>query len=58
MAWRAQDRLHRRYCLLNAKTKPKGKIVTAIARELIGFIWAIGREVEALQARGGKRIAA
>lgn len=58
MAWRAQDRLHRRYWLLTAKTKPKGKVVTAVARELIGFIWAIGREVEALQARGGKLIAA
>lgn len=51
IAWRAQDRLHRRYRLLSAKTKPKGKIVTAIARELVGFVWAIGREVEATQAR-------
>ena len=46
-AWRAQERLHRRYWLLSNKSKPTGKIVTALARELVGFIWAIGTEVEA-----------
>jgi transposase len=45
-AWRAQERLHRRYCALSNKSKPKGKIVTALARELVGFIWAIGTEIE------------
>ncbi|MBL9024133.1 MAG: IS110 family transposase [Myxococcales bacterium] len=58
MAWRAQERLHLRYRLLTAKTKPKGKVVTAVARELIGFIWAIGREVEALNLGGRKQVAA
>jgi transposase len=58
MAWRAQDRLHRRYWLLTAKAKPKPKVVTAVARELIGFVWAIGCEVETTHARGGKRVAA
>jgi transposase len=57
MAWRAQERLHRRYWLLLSKAKPKAKIVTAVARELVGFAWAIGREVERAQA-GSKRIAA
>lgn len=47
MAWKAQQRLHRRYWLLTSKSKPKGKVVTAVARELIGFIWAIARQVEA-----------
>jgi transposase len=47
MAWKAQDRLHRRYWALTAKAKPKAKTVTAVARELVGFVWAIGREVEA-----------
>jgi transposase len=47
IAWRAQERLHRRYWLLSNKSKPAGKIVTALARELVGFIWAIGTEVEA-----------
>jgi transposase len=45
-AWRAQERLHRRYWLLSNKSKPKGKIVTALARELVGFVWAIGIETE------------
>jgi len=45
-AWRAQERLHRRYWLLSNKSKPKGKIVTALARELVGFVWAIGTETE------------
>jgi transposase len=47
IAWRAQERLHRRYWLLANMSKPTGKIVTAPARELAGFIWAIGNEAEA-----------
>ena len=39
-AWRAQRRLHRRYRRLAARGKPKPHIVTAIARELSGFLWA------------------
>ena len=46
IAWKAQLRLHRRYARLNAKGKPAGKVVTAVARELVGFIWAVGREAE------------
>jgi transposase len=45
-AWRAQERLYRRYWALSNKSKPTGKIVTAIARELVGFVWAIGVETE------------
>jgi len=45
-AWRAQERLHRRYWALTNKSKPAGKIVTALARELVGFVWAIGIETE------------
>jgi transposase len=40
-AWRAQHRLHRRYRRLAARGKPKQVIVTAIARELTGFLWAV-----------------
>jgi transposase len=47
IAWRAQERLHRRYWLLSNSSKPAAKVVTALARELVGFIWAIGTEVEA-----------
>jgi transposase len=46
MAWRAQERLHRRYWALTNKSKPAGKVVTALARELVGFVWAIGAETE------------
>ncbi len=46
IAWKAQNRLHRRYFKLMAKGKIKQKVVTAVARELLGFIWAIAVEVE------------
>jgi transposase len=46
MAWKAQHRLHARYSKLLAKGKTKQKVVTAVGRELLGFIWAIGVEVE------------
>jgi len=45
-AWNAQLRLHRRYVRLSARSKPAGKVVTAVARELVGFIWAIGNAAE------------
>lgn len=52
MAWRAQERLFRKYWKLSSKAKPKSKIVTAVARELVGFVWAIGRETERQIAEG------
>lgn len=39
-AWRAQQRLTRRYRRLVARGKPKPVVITAIARELTGFVWA------------------
>jgi transposase len=39
-AWCAQQRLYRRYQRLAARGKPKQHVVTAIARELTGFVWA------------------
>jgi transposase len=39
-AWTAQQRLHRRYQRLSARGKPKQHVVTAVARELTGFVWA------------------
>ncbi len=41
-AWRAQPRLNRRYRKLTERRKPVGKVVTAMARELVGFIWSVG----------------
>lgn len=46
IAWKAQHRLHLRYRRLAAKGKPHQQVVTAVARELLGFIWAIGVQVE------------
>ena len=46
-AWKAQHRLHRRYITLAARGKPLTKIIGAIGRELLGFIWAIAVEIEA-----------
>ena len=44
IAWKAQKRLCGRYRHLNARGMPKNKVCTAIARELLGFIWAIAWE--------------
>jgi transposase len=46
LAWKAQHRLHQRYVRLIARGKCKQHAVTAVARELLGFIWAIGIEAE------------
>lgn len=48
-AWKAQHRLHGRYRRLLARGKAKPQVVTAVARELLGFIWAIGVAVEGEQ---------
>jgi len=47
IAWRAQIRLHKRYMKLMARGKEQRKTMTAVARELLGFIWAIGIKAEA-----------
>jgi transposase len=46
IAWKAQHRLHKRYRSLAARGKNPQKTVTAVGRELLGFIWAIGNKVE------------
>ena len=50
IAWKAQHRLYGRYRALTRKGKLKTVAVTAIARELAGFIWAINREITAAGA--------
>jgi len=52
IAWTAQTRLHARYVHLVVKGKPKPKAAVAVARELLGFIWAIARQVVAERAAG------
>ena len=46
LAWKAQHRLHQRYTRLMARGKSKQQTVTAVGRELLGFIWSIGVHVE------------
>jgi transposase len=46
IAWKAQHRLYSRYRRLLGRGKSKQQVVTAVARELLGFIWAIGVAVE------------
>jgi transposase len=46
IAWKAQWRLCTRYKKLAARGKNKPQIVTAIGRELLGFIWAIAVRAE------------
>jgi transposase len=40
IAWKAQERLHGRYRKL-AGRKGRQKAVIAVARELVGFVWAL-----------------
>jgi len=46
IAWKAQVRLTKRYARLAAAGKDQRKIVTAVGRELLGCIWAIGIKAE------------
>jgi transposase len=60
IGWKAQHRLHRRYAALQGKGKPHTKVVTAIGRELLGFVWAIAVRIEkdhAVQSEGSRRAA-
>ena len=45
IAWKAQKRLCGRYAHLLSRGKLKVQVCTAVARELVGFIWAIACEV-------------
>jgi transposase len=46
IAWKAQKRLCGRYRTMQARGKLKVQVCTAIARELAGFIWAMGQITE------------
>jgi hypothetical protein len=48
IAWKAQTRLCDRFRRLSARGKKSTVVVTAVARELCGFIWAIGQQVSPL----------
>lgn len=46
IAWKAQHRLYGKFRRLAAKGKLHQKAVIAVGRELLGFVWAIGMQVE------------
>ncbi len=47
IAWKAQTRLTARYRALAARGKKTTVVCTAIARELVGFMWSVAREAQA-----------
>jgi len=52
ISWDAQRRLHHRYVHLTCVGKKKSQVaVTAVARELSGFVWAIARQVKPHDAK-------
>lgn len=57
MAWKAQHRLCTRYRRLAARGKPAQQVATAIARELLGFVWAIGVQTETTHKERAKAAA-
>jgi transposase len=50
IAWKAQCRLYRRYRALVRRGKLKTVAITAVARELAGFIWAVSRQITIARA--------
>jgi transposase len=50
IAWRAQRRLHDRYRRLLGRGKVKQQVITAVGREMLGFIWAIAVHIERARA--------
>lgn len=58
IGWKAQLRLHARYRKLLGRGKCQQHVVTAVGRELLGFIWAIGVTVERQQRQTSSSAAA
>jgi transposase len=53
IGWKAQHRLHARYRHLSARGKVRQQVVTAIGRELLGFVWAVAVQAERQQQSSG-----
>jgi transposase len=56
IAWKAQQRLCKRYRTLLGKGKKSQVAITAVARELLGFMWAIARALKTEHAMACERI--
>lgn len=50
IAWAAQKRLHLKYTRQRRRGKAPQNVVTSVARELAGFIWAVGQEKQLLES--------
>jgi transposase len=48
-AWKAQHRLHQRFHYLTDRKRPQIAVV-AVARELVGFLWAVMQDVAAIES--------
>ena len=46
ISWRAKNRLHKTYVRLIMRGQGGGVTAAAVARELLGFVWAIACAVE------------
>jgi transposase len=44
MAWKAQLRLSKRFSALEQRGVQRNKVCVAVARELTGFVWAVGMQ--------------
>lgn len=49
ISWRCQQRLHHKYRHLGGRIG-RNRAITAVARELAGFVWAVGQATEAAAA--------
>jgi transposase len=49
-AWKAQQRLHQRFTHLSYRKRPQIAVV-AVARELVGFLWAVMQDVTPVEPR-------
>jgi len=54
IAWKAQSRLNQRYRALLRRGKLKNVAITAVAREFVGFIWAVAQAVGAAPAANNR----
>lgn len=52
ISWKAQNRLHKKYFRLLSRGKESGKAITAVARELAGFIWSVTQELDEVVLNG------
>jgi len=51
ISWKAQNRLYKPYRKLTMAGKDQRKVITAVGRELLGFIWAIAIKAESISTQ-------